>query len=267
MSVWYRAFIQAWFMVVTLGLFTGLSIAGETITFALEEYPPYISQHNYMQGIDAHIVSEAFRQEGLDVQFEFYPGARAYAFAIQGAVGGSFPWAKRESRLADFYFSDPLIEADQEHLYYLKDSNFKWDYKKQNYLELKGLRIGAVYAYHYGEKFEQAETDGVLTVDRTSELEHSFRKLLAGRVDLVISQKRTGDHTLRTLFSESDQGLISRQLENDDPTEYDYALFSKKNENSVELINTLNRGLQKIKDNGQYQKMLEDLENGRYSHP
>ena len=94
------------------------------IYIATEEYPPYTAQAMKHNGIDCHIVSEAFASEGIKVVYKFYPGARSYMMAENGHVDGTLPWAKRKGRDEIFYFSDPVIESDTEQLHYLKGFEF-----------------------------------------------------------------------------------------------------------------------------------------------
>lgn len=87
---------------------------------ATEEYPPYTSEKLKHYGIDSHIVSEAFRIEGIDVEYQFFSGARSYAMAKEGSVDGTLPWALRAERKQFFWYSDPVIQVDHEQFYYLR---------------------------------------------------------------------------------------------------------------------------------------------------
>ena len=72
------------FFLVLCGLLFQVSHgqAQRTIRIATEEYPPYTSQNLNHFGIDAHIVSEAFKSQGIAVEYQFFPEARSFKLAV-----------------------------------------------------------------------------------------------------------------------------------------------------------------------------------------
>ena len=76
--------------------------APKTISIASEEYPPYTSRKLKDFGVDAAIVSAAFRHVGIETRYEFFPGARSYILARVGSMDATLPWAKRKGREKDF---------------------------------------------------------------------------------------------------------------------------------------------------------------------
>ncbi len=73
-----------------------LSYAEEIIHIATEEYPPHTSQILKYNGLNCHIVTEAFALEGITVKYSFYPGKRAFLLAQQGKIDGALPWVWRK---------------------------------------------------------------------------------------------------------------------------------------------------------------------------
>ncbi len=257
---------------ISLGAFNVLAkdssiqtVSPERVSIASEEYPPFTSQILKHNGIAGHIVTEAFRAEGIELSYQFYPASRAFMLAQYGHVDATVPWAMREGRQKDFIYSDPVIVAGSEHFYFLKKSNFKWDPAKQDYNTLKGFKIGAVKSYDYGKEFQSAEKSGIITVERVSTLEKNFRKLLQGHIQAIISHSRVGMYILQINFSREEIDLIDHQPQNVKPDEYYYLLFSRKKSTSEKLVTIFNKGLQQLKDNGKYAQFLKDLEEGKYS--
>ncbi len=73
---------------ISLGAFNVLAkdssiqtVSPERVSIATEEYPPYTSQILKHNGITSHIVREAFRAEGSELSYRFYPAARAIMLA------------------------------------------------------------------------------------------------------------------------------------------------------------------------------------------
>jgi polar amino acid transport system substrate-binding protein len=238
--------------------------AQSTIRIATEEYPPYTSQNLNHFGIDAHIVSEAFKTQGIVVEYHFFPGARSFKLAQNGTYDATLPWAKRAGREVDFFYSDPVIDVDSEHLFYRKDMALDWDSQAPDYKDLQGKRFGAISSYNYGDLFQQAERDGVVSVSRVSELKQAFSMLLIKRVDVVISKERVARHVLNTEFSKGQIAEFASFPEQVKPVSFDYLLISKKSPYGVDFLNAVNRGLKVLMDSGKYEQFLVDFHDGLY---
>ncbi|MGL1904075.1 MAG: transporter substrate-binding domain-containing protein [Fibrobacterales bacterium] len=227
----------------------------KVITIAIDEYPPYTSQTLTGYGIDCQIVSEVFKKIGVTVEYEFLPSARALMLTKRGHKDATVPWAMRQERLKDYYYSAPIREADIEHFFYI-DSNFVWNTAQQDYSLLNGKNIGAIIGYNYGEKFEKASLSKIIEVDRIAGLNQNFKKLLAGHLDLVISQKRIGDYTLHQFFTPEQQKNIRSTPQNSDPIEYDYLLFSKVKEYNRPLRDKFDTQLKIFMKSDHYKTLL-----------
>ena len=254
------------FTLVLCGLLLQVSHgqAQSTIRIATEEYPPYTSQSLNHFGIDAHIVFEAFKSQGIAVEYHFFPGARSFKLAQIGTYDATLPWAKRAGREVDFYYSDPVIDVDSEHLFFRKDMALDWDPQAPDYRDLQGKRFGAISSYNYGELFQQAESDGVVSVSRVSELMQAFSMLLIKRVDVVISKERVARHVLNTEFSKSEIAEFASFPEQIKPVSFDYLLISRKSPHGVEFLEAVNRGLKILMDSGKYEQFLVDFNDGLY---
>jgi polar amino acid transport system substrate-binding protein len=254
------------FVLVLCGLLLQASggQAQDTIRIATEEYPPYTSEVLNHFGIDAHIVSEAFKTQGIAVEYSFFPGARSYKLARTGQYDATLPWAKRAGREADFYYSDPVINVDDEHLFFRKEMALDWNPQVPDYRILRGKRFGAIISYNYGELFQEAESSGVVSVSRVSELKQAFSMLLLKRVDVVISKERVARHILNTSFSKEEIAAFTSLPEQVRPASFDYLLVSKKSLHGVEFLRAINRGLKILRDNGKYEQFLADFERGVY---
>ena len=241
-----------------------LGLAQDTIRIATEEYPPYTSQNLRHFGIDAHIVSEAFKTQGITVEFQFFPGARSYKLARIGKYDATLPWAKRAGREADFFYSDPVIDVDNEHLFFRKEKALDWDPRAPDYGVLRGKRFGAIISYNYGKLFQEAESDSVVTVSRVSDLKQAFSMLLIDRVDVVISKERVAQHVLNTSFSKAETAAFTSLPEQFKQVSYDYLLISKKSLHGVDFLHAVNRGLKVLMDSGKYEQFLTDFKEGLY---
>ena len=84
------------------------------VQITTEEYAPFTSENLKRYGVFNHIVSEAFRLEGIEVEYQFFPAARSFSLAKDGKVDGTTPWAKRKGREIDFFYSDPILDVGNQ---------------------------------------------------------------------------------------------------------------------------------------------------------
>ena len=92
--------------------------APKTIQITTEEYAPFTSTKLKHFGVFSRIVSEAYRLEGIKADFSFFPAARSFWLAKVGDFAGTMPWADREDRKADFYYSDRVLKVGEENFFW-----------------------------------------------------------------------------------------------------------------------------------------------------
>lgn len=235
-----------------------ISYGQGTVRIAGEEWPPYSSQHLEHHGLMIRIITEAFAAEGINVELGFFPSPRVLQLVKSGEWDATGGWTPTEERAADYYFSDPLFD-EQMVLFHLKSRAFDW----QSVDDLIGQEIGTVYGFHYGNAFEQAQREGVLT----TQVEHSdllnFRKLIDGRVDLVPKNLEGGLSLLQTEFTPQEAALITWH-----PVPLDEGplvlMFSRANEANADMVEAFNRGLAAIKQDGRYEQFVMESRRGDY---
>ena len=236
----------------------------DTIKISTEEFPPFTTTNLKHYGLMSHIVSQAFLLEGINTEYTFLPAARSFYVAKHAQVDATLPWAKRTGREVSFYYSDPILDVGWESFFFKKNLALNWNAKERDYNTLKGLKIGAIISYDYGDKFQQAEKDKVIIVIRVSSLIQLFELLLAERIDTFISKELVAQYILQTKFSQKMAKQLDFTRENLDPPSYDYLLISKNRDNAVYYLNAINSGLKKLRASGKFSKFINDYKNGRY---
>ena len=97
------------------------AFAEKTINITTGEYAPWTSAALNHNGFTSHIISEAFKLEGYEVEFTFYPWKRAFDSARSGEqFHATSYWYPSEERAKDFHYSDP-IQVDATVFFYMKD--------------------------------------------------------------------------------------------------------------------------------------------------
>ncbi len=246
-----------WAFLLLLLLSTNL-FAEETVRLTSGEWPPYLSKDSKHYGFASHIVTEAFAQVGIRVEYGFRPWKRAYLLAQRGAWDGSVVWAWSKERAEGFYFSDSVMEAENV-FFHRRDTFFNW----KTYDDLAGQRIGATSGYYYGDEFEEAEKSGIIKVDKAVSDELGFKKLLKRRIDAFVIVSDVGYTLMSKLLTHSQKTLLTHHPKPVYKTGFSLIL-SKKVIGNQKLLLRFNRGLEKLNKNVGMYKFIVGLMRGYY---
>ncbi len=222
------------------------------------EWEPYFSEQSHEYGLGSHIVTEAFKLEGIEVEYGFFPWARSLESTRSGDWDAAALWWPAEGYNKDFLISEPVI-ASSFVFFHLKSSNFDWNTIK----DLKNIDIGFTRGYDYGIDFMTALESGDISVDEASTDEANFKKLLAKRLDVFPNDPVVGFAQLRNLFTPEEVKLFTYHEKPLDISNL-HLLISKKGTNSDYFLEKFNSGLKKLKDSGRLDKMYKDLDDGLY---
>ncbi|AZZ92292.1 transporter substrate-binding domain-containing protein [Hahella sp. KA22] len=246
-------------LAILLFVFALHAQARETISIATGEYIPWTSQKGPHGGFISHVITEAFKRQGIDVTFEYYLWARSYEQAKQGLHNAASYWICSEEREEDFYCSEPLAEEDIV-FFHLKSTPL------ENWSALDDLRsysIGATIGYTYTKEFWAAAESGMLRVSTVPEDEQNFNMLALNRIDLCLMGPVAGLTLLRQKFPKAIRESITYNPKPLATTRLSL-LFSKVHRDSVRLMLMFNEGLKQIRAEGIYDRYMADLLAGKY---
>ncbi len=237
-----------------------LQVSAETVRLTNGEWPPFTSEKALQyHGIISRIVTEAFASEGITVEYGFYPWKRSLMYAKDGDWDGSIGWAQgREDLLPDFYFSSPTNSIPKA-LFSLKEKPVIWNLTE----DLKGKQIGVTASYFYGEPFERARQSGIFSVQEVTADEQNLKKLLGGRFDAFAMEIDTALYLMQTILSSEDAAKIMYHPKILVET-FQCVIFPKKLGRSAHLVEAFNRGLQRLKDSGKYDRYITESRQGLY---
>ncbi|NBF05416.1 transporter substrate-binding domain-containing protein [Pseudomonas sp. Fl5BN2] len=180
---------------LTALLCTCLSLAaqGEKLRIVTEPWAPYVYEDNDKAlGLDYETTAIVFQRLGIEVEWQFLPWKRCLAMLETGQADGAldiFHSAERDSTL--LYPSEPLSDVEFVMFYANQRPH---PFKQLN--ELKGLTIGTSPGYLYSDDFSGST---LFNREPAPTHEANFGKLLLGRIDLLITDKRVGQHLLDAL--------------------------------------------------------------------
>ena len=110
--------------------------------------------------------------------------------------------------------------------------------------------------FYYGPASHQAQQKGLFQMDSVSDDELNLKKLIAGRIDLTPINLYVGYYLAGQLFDTDVAGVITHNDRQLKISEH-HVLLPKVLEPSSRRLSLFNQGLQKIKQSGEYQRVLE----------
>lgn len=232
------------FLLICINIFSENKI----VRLATLDWEPYIGQNLKNNGYVGELVREAFLRVGYDVEYTFLPWARVVVSTKQGKYDGYFPEYYSEDIEEEFIFSDKFKGGP---LGFFKKKGSNITYKKL--IDLKTYKIGVVRGYVNTIEFDQA--DYLIKDEATSDLQN-ITKLLKNRMDLIVADKFVGLYTLEKELPNENKDAIEF-LEPSLEEKSLYLCFFKANEKSKELSRVFNQGLEKIIEDGTFDKILK----------
>lgn len=158
------------------------------------EWLPYVGAGLEREGWSSFVADTAARQFGYRAKVEYFPWTRAMQLGTRDPqYVGYFPAYYTEERARTCHFSAP-IGSSTVGLAYLKSAPLQWS----SLQDLAGRRIGAVAGFSNGSAFDSMVREGKLLVDTSPSDMLNLRKLLAGRVDIVVIDKLALRYLLAT---------------------------------------------------------------------
>ncbi|WP_108652189.1 substrate-binding periplasmic protein [Dongshaea marina] len=228
--------------------FSGL-LQAQTLTITTGDFPPFCSKSFKFGGIVNGAAKEAFAMEGVKVDYVYTSWQRAYRMSEVGEVSGTLAWYDSEKRRKTHLYSDPIIN-DRIVWFHLKGYPLHW----KSFEDLKNERIVAIRGYTYSDAFYNAIEDGTLDVAFVNRLKQSFDLILSGRKDVTLESVDVGYYMLRKLYPHSDILFTNHPVPAvSNPL---HLLISKKTPNAEKIIETFNRGLAKLKEQGRIEELL-----------
>jgi polar amino acid transport system substrate-binding protein len=261
------------FLLIISFLFSIQAFAKNSIKLAAGDWAPFLKKKGLAhQGVGAHIVTSAFDKVGVKVKFKFMPWAKGMTEAKKGKkVDGAILWLKKTEREAIFEYSKRVM-AETNVFFHLKSKPFKCVSTSNGLLgddcmkDIAGkkLKVGGILKFSYSDAFDKAvgkagdHDDTSKAIIKSFKRERksilNFKKLLKGKIDIYPQEINVGYYELNNEL----KGKASKVTHFKVPLQENpsYLIMPKKNSYSKGLVEKFNKGLQALKDSGEYSKML-----------
>jgi len=191
-----------------------------------------------LKGYSWDVVRESFHAVGYTIHMTIVPWARGMRYTEHGKVDLMFPATKTQERLRKFHYSKCPTDKQQFVIYVQRSSNLKWDGLES----LKGLDIGTMSGWSFGEKFDKVD---YINRKPSTEILLGLRELAKGRLDGVVGYEVAYDYELK-------RAGISHKFKkfpSFDHTE-EFMIGSRKHSRARELLEEFDRGKRTIMQNG-----------------
>lgn len=234
------------FILCLITLVSSSFLHAEKITAVGDPWPPFTDPNQPKQGLIVEIVTAAYATQNYELEMHFVPWARA----ISGVKNASYDlllatW-QTEERKKFLMFSTSYLDNS---IKFIKKKGDNFEYIGRESLDDKS--IGVVRGYSYTDDFTKAKN---FSRSEAKDFIGNLRKLIAGRIDLTLE-----DEIVAKAIIAKEQPSLLDKIEfsnNNYSTNALYVTSGLANVRHKELIEAFNKGLIEIKNNGEYEKIL-----------
>lgn len=250
-----------WRWLIILFAFTlpVVGVATPNLVLTSGDYRPFISDQLAHQGVLAHIVKEAGKRQGMEIEIKFVLWQQAKIEAQIGKAHGTVGWGYTPERERDFIYSAPIY-TESVVFFHLKNRYFDW----QSLESLNGLNVGISEDYIEDNMLETFNQEGgsVIIHKYPNELE-KVKSLLTGQSDVIIGNQYVIHDVVRNQLRNDESRHITF---NPKPLRVTplHVLFSRQHPQSALWVSQFNRGLRQLKMSGDYQRAWSAFRMGEY---
>lgn len=231
-------------------LFSMPALAGDLVCYSTAFAPYVIDDGKQIAGIDVDVVAQAAQRAGISVQFKLLPWVRLESDLRRGRespIDCAFAYTSNEQRKTYMDFMQVPLKVTRYQVFARKD-------QVQNLhgvQDLKGKVIGLRRGFVVPGEFEEMRKKHDFVVQEVDDDVTNFRKLMLGRIDVIVANADVGRLVLQQLQMTQVQPLEPALVEV--PT---YLVFNKDKGMQAQL-NLLNKALSSMQSDGSIRKIRE----------
>lgn len=230
---------------------TGVTAAQKIRYCDYPVYPPISwSDGKQIRGLAPGVVKKLFGQLGYEVELvELDNWNRCVLDAVEGRVDVvlAYRTAEREQGLA---FSTVPVLREEVAVFINRRHPVKIDRLE----DLAHYRGGFLFGESYGETFDRF-VDQHQNIERVSDSRQNFGKLIRGRIDFVVSERRTGQMRVDTLPGTRDIVALADSF----GVDYLRVAVSRRSPLASRMVD-INGQLQHMVDSGEIDRLLHESE-------
>ncbi|MCW7537883.1 transporter substrate-binding domain-containing protein [Aquabacterium sp. A7-Y] len=184
--------LLAWLLSGLAGAAPAQAPPRETVGVDTANAPFMYERDGRPAGVYPTLLLATFARMKTPLDLKVAPWNRIMAAVEQGQAGAVGVYSNAERRRR-YDFSEPLYT----------EKIFAWAPAHRaatlrSLADLKGLRVGVLRGWSYGDAFDAAVRDGSVRAEVVAEDTYNFRKLAARRLDVVLAVEQAGAAQLRS---------------------------------------------------------------------
>ena len=243
-----------WLAMGCLALSAGAQ--GDNVKLATGNYPPYeFSENGRVQGLAVDLLREAFQRSHHTLEIVLLPWARALVEGQAGHVDGVFCTIATPERQASFDFGREALVGMRTSLFVVQGAPIAFKGKLD---AMAPYRFGVMNQAANGPQFDAAITQGRLTkVQPVQDVDTNVKKLLAGRIDIMVS-----DHFVAMNYLRKNE--LQAQVTELTPSIFESPCFVAwtRTRKLARLRTGLDAALASMKADGTYRRIVAQYEGG-----
>jgi polar amino acid transport system substrate-binding protein len=159
------------------------------LVFNTQDFRPFSYEENgEVAGPAAEIIRKICQEIKVSCSLKLLPWARAQQQVQSGTAHAMFVIGWNQQRADWLHFSPPILKT--EYGFFVQDNN-PLNFKQV--ADVKGYRVGVYGPSNTSKSLEKIKAEiGDLTIDLRPDDDSGFRKLSAGRIDAVYSNRDVG---------------------------------------------------------------------------
>lgn len=180
-------------VIVLIGIcitIVGTTAAATELKFTTQEFAPFSYEiDGVVSGPAVDVIQLICNEMDVSCSFKSYPWSRAQKMVEVGKANGMFVLGWNKERAKWITFTPPLMRT--EYGFFVRNDNAV-EYKTPG--DVKGYKVAVYGPSNTSKNLEKikAALGGELTIDMRYDDESGFKKLSAGRVDAVFSNRDVG---------------------------------------------------------------------------
>lgn len=237
---------------ILLALFAGIAIQSQAVdlTFNTQEFAPFnYSEEGVVKGPAREVIDLVCQEIDVTCTFRSLPWIRAQSEVRKGLVNGMFVIGWNEKRAAWVAFTPPLLQT--EYGFFVHRSN-QGDFSSIQ--DFKGYTVGVFGPSNTSYSLEEIarQVEG-MTLDVTTDDIAAFKKLNAGRLDAVFSNRDVGLAMVERLgLTDVKYAFKQREL--------NYYIGFNKESTDAALVERFNEAFTRLYDTGVIPEILKKHE-------
>ncbi len=234
--------------------------SADVITIVSDIWCPYNCEPNSnLPGYAIETTKKIFEKSGHKIQYEINPWSRAIILVRIGKSISIIGATKNET--PDFIFPDEEIGISMTHFFVKKES--KWQYTGIN--SLKNIKVGVQGEYEYGVLLDDyflkhKDTEKVQFIRSEEPLKLNIRKLIVGRVDVIVEDKFVFTN-LASYMKVNSKVKVAGLYPIENKKEFNsaklYLAFSPKHPKSKEYAAILSAGIKNLRASGELKRIMQ----------